>query len=193
MSYQSGQYTTTGATLGSMVGPWGTVVGAAVGVIADVVIGGMEARKAKEAQEEYLGAVRDNAVLNQTYQNRAMNIQHQQIAQQGAQEKLDTRINALKIADRAGMSAGENGVSGNSIHAQVQSIFGKGNRAEAQVGRNMKAAGAQLMIGKKQGQAAINSQVSGVQTQRTGVNYLGIGAAAATAGAGAYKEYKGSK
>lgn len=164
-----------GASMGMMASPVGAVAGAAIGAMADMIIG----RKQNKAATKHMKAVRDNQVVQQSWQNRSMNLQQAQMGEIAAGDKIDAQVAALKAADRTAVSAGENGVGGSSIDRLTDEIFSQGSRARQNISRNVKGSRQQLMISKKAGNVGINSTVDSFNPQNN-IDFAGMAMGAAS-------------
>lgn len=178
---QTGSFTAMGAMTGN---PYAV----AAGVVADLVYGRAQAKKGVKQQEKYLKKVRDNAVLENSYRDRQLNLRQAQIEAQAGEEKLNTKVNALKIADRMSMSAGEHGVGGASIRGLLRQSLQASANAQSSIQRNVDATQGQLAMEKLSGQAGVQSVINGVPRERIGVDPTGAIMGAASFGAKAYAD-----
>lgn len=179
---QTGSFT----ALGSLAGPYGAAVGAAL----DLVYGSMQAKKAVKGQEKYLKAVRDSAVTENVYRDRQLNLRQAQTEIAASEEKLQTQVNNLRIADRMQMSAAEHGVGGASINAMLRHSLTQGGRAMDNIDRNVKATQGQLAMDKQSGQSGVQSLINGVPRERVGVDMSGVVSGLAGTGVDQYGKFK---
>jgi hypothetical protein len=140
---------------------------------------------AAAAQTAHYYANRNNAVQARDLKVNQANLRANQEVERLSEEKRQSQIEALEIASKQYVAAGESGVSGNSVIALLRQTEGKQLRNETSINSEITGILAQNEVDAEAYNAEAQSRINSVK-MGTPADTLGIIAGNSIASAGTY-------